>query len=539
MSIRTLAATAEQVADALEFAERADRADRAHRATAAKMFSEIEWPAESSELATEVRSAFQTLFARPSGVAAPRKRGNPCTRSSQWRQLSALLVEQDDLTERAAEIAQRVARLPSADTLAADPTAHPSSTGGQLDPMLLRRAQVRCRIGDVRIRQHLAGDNNDDDDEFTRLRHEECSLELKQLLTIQRSGEPRRGLDLEICSVRAALAGDEERAEQLRLEAQRSYQEAVSIGRLSSFAPLNPMAQAVGQGRPPPLPQLRPDLRRALERVNLWTDKRPVFVAGSTEHTDEVELARAFERTVSRLDAQPILVIVPRGSDRGKDVARRVGKVLGPVGRARAWRGAKGPNVAVVDVFGILKHVYATADGAYIGGGVNALYDHNFGEPLAFGLPTWTAPFHHWSPERWELMQQRAPDLARVVPEGGFDAMFAEWARELARSDFEARRKERAARFADVAAIAEQRGLAALAALGEERREWLERLRRSKPPTWLGRRFITRSPWATCPHMDEFVELGALQGIVAAKAHPRELRFYGPVGYLLDQLGAQ
>lgn len=261
-----------------------------------------------------------------------------------------------------------------------------------------------------------------------------------------------------------------------------------------------------------------------------------MFVAGSTEHTDEAELARAFERTVSRLDGRPILVIVPRGTMRGKDVADRVGQVLRPVGRVRAWRGAKGPNVAVVDVFGILKHVYATAAGAYIGGGVNALCDHNFGEPLALGVQTWTAPFHHWSPERWELLQQHAPELAQVVPEGGFDAMFAEWARELALSDVHARRRKRAARFAEVTAIAERRGLAALAALGEERREWLERLRRSEPQTRQGRRLITPSAWADCPHMDEFVELGALQGARAAEARPRALVFYGPVGYLLDRL---
>ena len=69
----------------------------------------------------------------------------------------------------------------------------------------------------------------------------------------------------------------------------------------------------------------------------------------------------------------------------------------------------------MIDTHGLLLRAYGLADGAFVGGGLHGARDHNFAEPLVFGIGTWTGPFHYYAPERWALFQRRAPELVIAV----------------------------------------------------------------------------------------------------------------------------
>jgi len=125
---------------------------------------------------------------------------------------------------------------------------------------------------------------------------------------------------------------------------------------------------------------------------------RPVWIAGST-HAGEDEIVLAAHRELLETFPDLCLLLVPRHPERFDAVAELAGKqssalrlssLLTPAAGA-ADRGSRDddepPSVVVVDVMGLLRALYGTAQVAFVGGSLIDGGGHNPIEAAAAGLP--------------------------------------------------------------------------------------------------------------------------------------------------------
>jgi 3-deoxy-D-manno-octulosonic-acid transferase len=115
----------------------------------------------------------------------------------------------------------------------------------------------------------------------------------------------------------------------------------------------------------------------------------PVIVAGSTHPGEEELLLKAFARL--RADLPEVrLIVAPRNPQRAIAVARLFQAAGFTARTLENLSGSDGPRpwtVAVVDVLGVLRRLYALADIAVIGGSFVPLGGHNPLEPAAWAKP--------------------------------------------------------------------------------------------------------------------------------------------------------
>jgi 3-deoxy-D-manno-octulosonic-acid transferase len=156
------------------------------------------------------------------------------------------------------------------------------------------------------------------------------------------------------------------------------------------------------------IPQLGPG--RALEA---WARGLPVFVAGSTEPSDDHVLVDAVARLAG---SEPTVrtLIVPH------DASPRRVATLRTAFAARAisvepWDGSRTPPdalVAIIGAQGLLADLYLGASVAYVGGGFREGRLHAVAEPAAMGIPVIVG-------NRW----RDALDIGAMVAAGGATAL--------------------------------------------------------------------------------------------------------------------
>ncbi|MCA9645600.1 MAG: hypothetical protein KC492_33145 [Myxococcales bacterium] len=146
---------------------------------------------------------------------------------------------------------------------------------------------------------------------------------------------------------------------------------------------------------------------RVLERL---LSGRSAFVLGSSHQDDDTAIAEALF-PIQSSEGDLLLVVAPRDILESQMVARALSARGYRAGLLGEMDGTERLDILVIDVLGFLMPLYARAVGAFVGGGLHGVRDHNFVEPLLFGAPTWTGPHHFWSPERWDLLQSLAPNL--------------------------------------------------------------------------------------------------------------------------------
>ncbi len=131
-------------------------------------------------------------------------------------------------------------------------------------------------------------------------------------------------------------------------------------------------------------------------QVGAALDERPVWIAGST-HAGEDEIVLAAHRGLLKMFPDLALLLVPRHPERFDSVAELASGQLATVRlsnlRTSAGSGhTEPPAVVVVDVMGLLRALYGTAQVAFIGGSLVDRGGHNPIEAAAAGLPMVMGP---------------------------------------------------------------------------------------------------------------------------------------------------
>jgi 3-deoxy-D-manno-octulosonic-acid transferase len=140
-----------------------------------------------------------------------------------------------------------------------------------------------------------------------------------------------------------------------------------------------------------------PDQVVSLRRILDAAPQRPVWVAGST-HPGEEDLIRMAFSKIRRTHADLLLIVAPRDPRRAGAVCRLFESAGFAAARLsglsdRPFR--RRAEVVVIDVLGILKHLYALADVALVGGSllnIRGIGGHNPLEPAAFAKPVLFGP---------------------------------------------------------------------------------------------------------------------------------------------------
>lgn len=126
----------------------------------------------------------------------------------------------------------------------------------------------------------------------------------------------------------------------------------------------------------------------ALDFINEFKDNKYTIVAGSTWQEDEALLVNYINNSALKDEK---IIIAPHNIKAAailelqKSINRKVIKYSDVIGN-NANHSLKEYQVFIIDTIGILTKVYAAADLAYVGGGLNTGL-HNILEPATFGIP--------------------------------------------------------------------------------------------------------------------------------------------------------
>lgn len=169
---------------------------------------------------------------------------------------------------------------------------------------------------------------------------------------------------------------------------------------------------------------------------------RPTLVAGSTWPADEAVLVDALGRVRDRV-ANMRVIVAPH--EPTPSHVRSLGEGLAD----RGWRcavlgdveergDASGVDAVVVDRVGVLAHLYAVGDVAYVGGGFHDAGLHSVLEPAAVGVPVVFGPGHRNARAAADLLRDGA---AREVtgPESLAEAL-VDWIEGRAERDYAGKR---------------------------------------------------------------------------------------------------
>jgi 3-deoxy-D-manno-octulosonic-acid transferase len=140
------------------------------------------------------------------------------------------------------------------------------------------------------------------------------------------------------------------------------------------------------------------ELNQLSEKLALSTGA-PVWVAGSTHEGEETVLSDAY-RDICSSGINPQLIVVPRDPERAMAVCKIFNRAGVDAKTMSQIERQPGPsNVVVIDRIGILRHLYALADVAFVGGSLVNAGGHNPLEPASAARPILFGP--HTEDFRW------------------------------------------------------------------------------------------------------------------------------------------
>ncbi|MDQ2076480.1 lipid IV(A) 3-deoxy-D-manno-octulosonic acid transferase [Marinimicrobium sp. ABcell2] len=134
---------------------------------------------------------------------------------------------------------------------------------------------------------------------------------------------------------------------------------------------------------------------RAAQLREEWTGggQRPVWIAASTHQGEDEPILEAYVQLSRLVDANPLLVLVPRHPERFDSVTalcRR--RDLATVRRSLQEPVDDDIQVLVGDTMGELLLFFGASDIAFVGGSLIPNGGHNLVEPAAWGLPLLSGP---------------------------------------------------------------------------------------------------------------------------------------------------
>lgn len=161
------------------------------------------------------------------------------------------------------------------------------------------------------------------------------------------------------------------------------------------------------------------DSSESLARQLGWSEAVPVVVAGSTHDGEETAVLQAFKKAWLRIPGAK-LVIAPRAVARAEQIVK-LAESMGFSASLRT-RISGDPSVIVLDTHGELRHLYALARVAFVGGTLVPIGGHNVIEPAVLGKPVIFGPHVQHTSGAAEMLARdggaiqvlNEEDLARV-----------------------------------------------------------------------------------------------------------------------------
>ncbi|MCA9632327.1 MAG: hypothetical protein KC766_31960 [Myxococcales bacterium] len=425
----------------------------------------------------------------------------------------------------AENLAQVIAGFPTQERIALD--AESSVDQRAMLENEFEQVKLRVRLGLLRLAASASGDEAARWDEpIDSVKKQQTALELERIELVRQKGEGHSWQDEEAAGKAKLLSGETAKGKSLvdRAAAARARYDA--IHKFGPLAPLRGMLQRIEDGTLS-LAEF-PDSARARRWTKLQSllSRRSPFILGSSHHDDDLAVASALFRN-ARQSGDLLLVVAPRNILRGSDIVADLSAAGFKVESVEELDDLHEPEVVVLDVLGFLMPLYQQACGAFIGGGLHGVRDHNYFEPLLFGTPTWTGPHHYWSPERWRLLQAHAPELVRVLAPAKLDRLPEELILSDNSSEARVRRRRRIQPFLEEA---ERRAVEGLRSLPSSKLDLLRQLRAE--PELI----------ETCPEREELVYWNFVKFVTSPNAVTIEgdwqpyWRLTNHVGYLLDLL---
>lgn len=147
-----------------------------------------------------------------------------------------------------------------------------------------------------------------------------------------------------------------------------------------------------------PFQQPAPETKQELRKKYSLPAGLPVFIAASTHHGEEEQVADAFRKLIAE-GVTVSLVLVPRHPERAEEVSA----ILAARGIPFRLRSALGAGPAalregealLVDTIGEMMDLYGASDLAFVGGSFVPVGGHNVLEPVSRGLPVLFGPHMH------------------------------------------------------------------------------------------------------------------------------------------------
>lgn len=139
----------------------------------------------------------------------------------------------------------------------------------------------------------------------------------------------------------------------------------------------------------------RPDQIRYWQRVFGVKGNEPVFLAGSTRHSEEEIILDAYQRVIHKAP-NTLLILAPRHLERTRHIEKMI-KARGLDCQLRTCLENNGENrtapVIILDTMGELQATYSIATVVFCGGSLTPLGGQNILEPAVWAKPVLYGPF--------------------------------------------------------------------------------------------------------------------------------------------------
>ena len=121
-------------------------------------------------------------------------------------------------------------------------------------------------------------------------------------------------------------------------------------------------------------------------------NQRPVLLAASTHAGEDELILQAYGQIKAALSVAPLLVLVPRHTERFNQVAKLCEQAGFVVARRSTGEPTAPADILLGDTMGELMSFYGACDLAFVGGSLVPTGGHNMIEAAAWGVPVVTGP---------------------------------------------------------------------------------------------------------------------------------------------------
>ncbi len=162
---------------------------------------------------------------------------------------------------------------------------------------------------------------------------------------------------------------------------------------------------------------LKFDVKKSDEHVDLGQDGHRVIIAGSTHQGEDEIVLDIFKEKLSKFNDIKLL-LVPRHTTR----IPKITELLNATGLSYGFRSKddtfKDNDIIVLDTMGELGKMYSICHFAFIGGSFNKTGGHNPLEATVYGKPTITGPsIHNFRDIYWLLSRSNAGKIVKTPDE--------------------------------------------------------------------------------------------------------------------------